>query len=146
VRDRDGALRPITSLEIAFAQILLGAIIMTAIAVVLDRPDGGLYAFPTTGSGWFATLWLGILGTGVGYVLFYRLIGAWGATRTTLVTYVLPVLAIVLGFVFLGERLTTVELAGAALVLLGVVLVNASVGRRVLFARRPAVDGPLDAA
>ena len=79
-------------------------------------------------------------------MLFYRLIDAWGATRTTLVTYVLPVAAIILGFVFLGERLGPVELAGAALVVLGVVLVNASIGRRILFARRPAVDGPLDAS
>ena len=144
VRGRDGHLRPITSLEIAFAQILIGAVLMTTMAVVLERPSGGVYAAPPSLEAWFALLWLGILGTGVGYVLFYRIIGAWGATRATLVTYVLPIVAIGLGFVFLGERLVPLELAGAALVLIGVVLANASAGRRALLARRTSADRPLD--
>ena len=50
-------------------------------------------------SGW------ALLGTGLAYLLFFGILERWGATRTTLVTYVLPVVAITLGFVFLGERL-----------------------------------------
>ena len=45
-------------------------------------------------------------------------------------TYVLPVVAITLGFIFLGERLRPIELVGAALVIGGVVLVNGGLGRR----------------
>jgi drug/metabolite transporter (DMT)-like permease len=146
IRARDGTLRPIASLEISFAQTLVGATIMTAVAIVVDRPEGGLYAAPSTTAGWFAVLWLGILGTGLAYVLFYRLIATWGATRATLVTYIFPIVAVGLGFVFLGERLTPIELAGAALVIAGIVLVNASAGRRVLFARQRVAEGPLDAA
>ena len=146
VRGRDGEMRAITSIEIAFAQVLVGAILLTTAAVILERPASGLVTLPPSLDAWFAILWLGILGTGVGYVLFYRIISAWGATRTTLVTYVLPLVAIVLGFVFLGERLVPLELAGAAFVLFGIVLVNASVGRRVLFARRASVGPPADPA
>jgi drug/metabolite transporter (DMT)-like permease len=54
------------------------------------------------------------------------------------VTYVIPVVAIALGFAVLGERLRPLELAGAALILGGVVLVNASVGQRPLFRRAGA--------
>jgi drug/metabolite transporter (DMT)-like permease len=144
IRGRDGTMRAITALEISFAQIAIGTIVLTVLAIAFERPAGGLYALPPSPEAWFAVLWLGILSTGVGYVLFYRIIGAWGATRTTLVTYVLPIVAIVLGFVFLGERLVPLELAGSAFVLVGVVLVNASIGRRVLFARRASVDGPAD--
>jgi drug/metabolite transporter (DMT)-like permease len=82
----------------------------------------------------------------VAYVLFYRIISAWGATRTTLVTYVLPLVALALGTLVLHERLTLFEVVGAAFVLGGIVLCNASIGRRVLFVRERAVDGPLDAA
>ena len=146
VRGRDGEMRAITSIEIAFAQVLVGAILLTILAVVLERPARGIVTLPPSLDAWFALLWLGILGTGVGYVLFYRIISAWGATRTTLVTYVLPVVAIALGFIFLGERLVPLELAGSALVILGVVLVNASVGRRVLFARRASAGSPADPA
>ena len=48
-------------------------------------------------------------------------------------TYVIPVVAIVLGFVFLDERLRPLELVGAALIIAGVVLVNARVGQKPLF-------------
>jgi drug/metabolite transporter (DMT)-like permease len=146
VKDRDGSFRAMSSLELAFAQILVGSIMLTTLALVFERPPGGLYHLPPTATAWFALIWLGVLGTGVAYVLFYRIMSAWGATRTTLVTYMLPIVAIVLGFVFLGERLSPIELGGAALVLAGIVLVNASVGRRVLFARGRSVDRPLDAA
>jgi drug/metabolite transporter (DMT)-like permease len=57
-----------------------------------------------------------------------------------LVTYVIPVVAIVLGFVVLGERLRLIELAGAALIIAGVVLVNASFGQRPLFGRAHAAE------
>ncbi len=86
---------------------------------------------------WFAIIWLGVLGTAVAYLIFFRVIERWGATRTTLVTYVIPVVAIGLGFVVLGERLRPVELVGAALIIAGVVLVNANIGQRPLFRGTP---------
>ena len=50
-------------------------------------------------------------------------------------TYVIPLVAIVLGYVFLNERLRPIELVGAALIIAGVVLVNANVGQKPLFGR-----------
>ncbi len=139
----DGSFRAPSPGEISFGSAFAAFIIITVLAVLFERPGGVLYALPASGLGWLAMIWLGALGTGVAYLLFFRLIERWGATRTTLVTYVIPVVAITLGFVFLGERLLPLEIAGAALIIAGVVLVNAGVGQRPLF-QRPTVEAPVE--
>jgi drug/metabolite transporter (DMT)-like permease len=65
---------------------------------------------------------LGIIGTGLAYVLNYQIITSEGATVASTVTYLLPVVAIVLGVLILGESITVTTLAGIALVLAGVAL------------------------
>ena len=65
---------------------------------------------------------LGVIGTGFAYVLNYQIITSEGATIASTVTYLLPVVAIVLGVVVLGESVTAAALAGIALVLAGVAL------------------------
>ena len=45
----------------------------------------------------FAVVWLGILGSGLAYLLFFRTLGRWGATRTSMVAYLLPVFGITSG-------------------------------------------------
>jgi drug/metabolite transporter (DMT)-like permease len=65
---------------------------------------------------------LGIIGTGFAYVLNYQIITSEGATVASTVTYLLPVVAIVLGVLVLGETITAAVLAGIALVLAGVAL------------------------
>lgn len=65
---------------------------------------------------------LGLVGTGVAYVLNYQIIASVGATVASTVTYLLPVVAIILGFLVLGEHITLLDLAGIALILAGVAL------------------------
>ena len=65
---------------------------------------------------------LGVIGTGFAYVLNYQIITSEGATVASTVTYLLPVVAIVLGVLVLGEDITATVLAGIALVLAGVAL------------------------
>jgi drug/metabolite transporter (DMT)-like permease len=132
IEDEAGDPRAPRSAEIALGSTLAALPIIGALAFVVERPDSGLAALPQTGAGWFAVLWLGFLGTGCGYLLFFGILERWGATRTTLVTYVLPVVAVALGFLVLGERLQVLELAGAVLIIGGVALVNGSVGQRPL--------------
>lgn len=71
-----------------------------------------------------AVLWLGVLGSGLAYLLYYFIIGSWGASRATLVTYVIPVISIALGAIFLGETLEWKVLVGSVLVIAGVVLAS----------------------
>ena len=74
--------------------------------------------------------------TGFAYVLNYQIITSEGATVASTVTYLLPVVAIVLGVLVLGESITVITLAGIALVLAGVALTR----RRTTKASEQAVE------
>lgn len=69
---------------------------------------------------WLALAWLGLLGSCLAYLLYYYLIQAWGATRATAVTYVFPIIGLVLGVGFLGEPLSPRLVAGTLLVISGI--------------------------
>jgi drug/metabolite transporter (DMT)-like permease len=101
--------------------VLLFASGMMAIATpVVERPIN----LPDTGLAWFAIAWLGLLGSCAAYLLFFYLINAWGPTRASLVTYVFPVIGLLLGIVFLNEAADWHLLAGSALIVAGIVVVN----------------------
>lgn len=72
---------------------------------------------------------LGTLGTGVAYLIFYRLIGEIGATAASTVTYLVPIVAVSLGVVVLGESVGWNDFAGAAVVLLGVAVAGGQLRR-----------------
>lgn len=133
IRQPDGTYRAPAAVEIALGSTFLAFIIIAAMALIFERPDGTLFPLPESDAGWFAVVWLGALGTGLAYLLFFGILERWGATRTTVVTYVIPIVAIVLGFLLLDEHLRPIEIAGAILIIGGVVLVNANVGQRPLF-------------
>lgn len=63
---------------------------------------------------------LGVLGTGLAFVVFYRLIERVGATNASMVTYLIPVVAVTAGSLVLGERLGWAALAGGLLVVAGI--------------------------
>jgi drug/metabolite transporter (DMT)-like permease len=64
------------------------------------------------------------VGTGFAYVVYFRLLAGWGPTRTSLVAYLLPVVAVLLGIVVLGETVDATFLAGAAFIVAGIWVVN----------------------
>ncbi len=65
---------------------------------------------------------LGCLGTGVAYIWNQNVLRAWGPTRASTVTYITPVVGVVLGVVILGEHLSWNEPVGAVVVFLGILL------------------------
>ena len=71
-----------------------------------------------------ALVTLALVNTVIAYFLFYHLIDVWGATRTTLVTYAMPPVGVTLGALFLDETVDWKIVAGAALILAGIVGVN----------------------
>ena len=73
---------------------------------------------------WIALLWLGILGSGVAFVMLFYLIHEIGPTRTTMVTYLFPLGGVTLGVIFLHETLTWEIVVGAALILASLVVAN----------------------
>lgn len=104
---------------VVMAASQLGA---AAAILAVAAPFGGL-----TAPGWrvdaaVSLLVLGTLGTGAAYVLNYRLITEEGPAVASTVTYLLPVVAVALGFVALGEPVTLMVAMGIVLVLGGVAL------------------------
>jgi drug/metabolite transporter (DMT)-like permease len=77
---------------------------------------------------------LGAAGTGLAYVWNNNVVAAWGAANASAVTYLTPVVGVVLGVLVLGEPLTWNEPAGAALVIAGILVAH---GRLRLPRRRP---------
>jgi drug/metabolite transporter (DMT)-like permease len=120
----------------AVFQVTFAAIITGVLAILFEHP---WTARPST-EAIFSILWLGILGSGLAYLFVFRLFAAWGATRTTLVAYVIPVVGIVLGYLVLAEPVDARIIVGTGLVIAGVGLVNSRFGRRRLFGRVPPVE------
>ncbi len=128
----------------ALFQVTFAAVIVVCLAAIVDRPWETLAPAPEA---IVAVVWLGILGSGVAYLCYFFVLQHWGATRTSMVAYVLPVVGIALGTLILGDPLTINRIAGTALVLAGVALVNGGPALRRLgarTARRPASE-PVDA-
>lgn len=117
--------------QVSFAAVITGTVALVAEHPWTDTPD--LQAI-------FAILWLGILGSGFAYLFVFRLFAHWGATRTTLVAYLIPVVGIALGYLVLQEPLDGRIIIGTALVIAGIGLVNSRFGRRRLYGRVPPVE------
>ena len=120
----------------AVFQVTFALIISGAIALVLERPWEATPDLEAV----FSILWLGILGSGLAYLAVFRLLASWGATRTTLVAYLIPIWGIILGFLALAEPIDGRLLVGTALVIGGMALVNNRYGKRTIFGRTPPVE------
>ena len=79
---------------------------------------------PQLGITWIALLFLGILGSGVAFIILYYLIHEIGPTRTSMVTYLFPLGGVILGVVFLNEELSWQLVIGAVLIVLSLVVAN----------------------
>jgi drug/metabolite transporter (DMT)-like permease len=104
----------------SFLQLFMAAAIMWIFTFAFDRP----LVFPSLPLTWVALLWLGLLGSCAATLLFFQLLHSVGPTRTVLVTYIFPLVGVILGAIFLQEKLHWQALAGGMLVISGIVLVN----------------------
>ena len=112
-----------------------------AVAFVVLLPLA-LVSAPSSAPGWkplLSAVALGVLGTALAQVLFYRMIGIWGSSRAVLVAYMLPAFALFYGAVFLSEPVTWQKLCGLGLILVGVALGS---GAFRLVRRTPVVQAP----
>lgn len=112
-------------LMIATGQALAGAVVLIPL---VPATIGAELRFSPAVIG--SVLVLGLLASGAAYVWNAQLTEAWGAARTSTVTYLIPVVAIALGAVFNGERLEPNELLGGLVVVVGVVFSSIPTGIR----------------
>jgi drug/metabolite transporter (DMT)-like permease len=115
--DRYLARRGINPVALSACQLLAAAALLAIALGVAGAPAPRLDATVVA-----SIAILGLVGTGIAYVLNYQIITSEGATAASTVTYLLPVVAIVLGVAVLDERVTLSIIAGIALVLAGVAL------------------------
>ena len=78
---------------------------------------------------WAALLGLALLSTALAYIVYFRLLSAVGATNLLLVTFLIPVSAILLGTIILGERLVWSQFVGMALIALGLLTIDGRILR-----------------
>lgn len=96
------------------------------IATVLVTPFG-IYGLLNSDFGWSSLLAMfavGVLGTGFAFVMMSILSGRVGATRSSFLTYLIPVVALILGVVFRDEVAAPVAVAGVAMVIIGAFLAS----------------------
>ena len=117
------------ALAVVFSALSVGALTTATLALLplaLTHLPPHFPSWKVTG----AVLALAVGGTGVAYLLYYALLAGAGASRSILVTYLVPALALAYGALFLGEPLTAAAVAGLALVLGGVALGTGALLRR----------------
>jgi drug/metabolite transporter (DMT)-like permease len=111
----------------ALFQVSFAAAIIVPLALVVDRPFERVHPTPEA---FLAVAWLGILGSGFAYLCYFTILQRWGATRTSMVAYLLPVVGIALGALVLAEAITLNRVGGTLLVIAGIALVNSGTALR----------------
>jgi drug/metabolite transporter (DMT)-like permease len=118
----------------SFMTLLVADVLMWVATPMVESP----IVLPGSPLLWFAVAWLGLLGSCLAYLLFFSLINAWGPTRASLVTYIFPVIGLILGITLLGEQVDWRLFVGTALVVGGIVVVNFNTFAQFIPGLRPA--------
>jgi probable blue pigment (indigoidine) exporter len=109
--------RPVSLLAFTAWQLAVGGILLVPAALVIEGPITQL----STANLW-GFLYLGLVGTGVAYALWFRGIDKLNASAVSYLGLISPVVAALIGFVVLHQTFTTVQLLGIAIVLMSVLL------------------------
>ncbi len=114
-------LRGLPPLVASTAQLFMATICLLPFSLIVDRPFA--MSFPS----WNAInsmLALAVFGSAIAFVVFYHILEMTSATNLSMVTYLIPVIGVVLGVVFLDEKLGWYVYVGCAIIVSGVMVVN----------------------
>ncbi len=122
----------IAPIEAAAGQVTASTVLILPIMLAVEQP----WTLPTLPSlaVWAALVGLALLSTALAYILYFRILAAAGATTLLLVTFLIPVTAVLLGAAILGERLAPRHFAGMALIGAGFAVIDGRIARML----RPA--------
>ena len=107
--------------QVAFGQVTASSLLLFPVAIYFDSPWN--LSLPGLNT-WLALLALGIFSTALAYVLYFRILQVAGATNIALVTLLVPVSAILLGWFILDETLSANHFVGMALITLGLLAID----------------------
>ena len=112
----------------AAGQVTGSALLMLPVALYVDRP----WTLSPGMDAWAALVGIALLSTALAYLIYFRILATAGATNVLLVTLLIPVSALALGVLALGERPGWNMMIGTALILLGIAAIDGRLWRRVL--------------
>lgn len=123
----------INPVAVSTGQLTASAIVMLPLVLLFEPPWA---AAPPAPEAWVALVALALFCTSFAYILYFQLLASAGATNSLLVTFLIPITAILLGALFLGEMLELRHFAGMALISAGLAAID---GRLLRLARRRAL-------
>jgi len=106
--------------SLALGQMSFGLLFIIPTMLVVESP----FIMPKLPLSFLAFAWLGLLGSFLAGILWYKLLNDIGPSRVSMTTYLLPLIGISLGAVVLDEKIGWRLLAGGLLVILGIIIVN----------------------
>ncbi|TAJ86903.1 MAG: DMT family transporter [Reyranella sp.] len=123
----------VAPLEAAAGQVTASAMLILPVMLIVDRP--WLLPAPPGATTLAALASLALLSTALAYVLYFRILAVAGATNLLLVTFLIPVTAILLGALVLGERLAPRHFAGMTLIGLSLTAIDGRIRRFLRLAK-----------
>jgi drug/metabolite transporter (DMT)-like permease len=115
-------------LATATFQLLASSLMMAVIAATVERP----WQLPMPGlTTWLAMIGLAALSTALAYIVFFQILRRSGSTNVMLVTLLIPVTAILLGYLVLGEQMSRREIVGALVIGSALLLIDGRIFRLV---------------
>lgn len=114
------ALSHVKPIVIGATQMMWSTSLLLPLAILIEQPQ--LANVPARA--WVSLLWLGLVGASLAYILYFRLIQSAGATRASMVTYISPVVGVILGILFNSETIHWTLIIAAFLIISGAMLVN----------------------
>ncbi|MEP1576912.1 DMT family transporter [Roseibium album] len=112
----------------ATGQLLGSSLIMLPIALYFGT---GWTISGTSVTAWANVLALGVFATALAYLIFFQLLSDAGATNASLVTLIVPASALFFGWLILGENLSALQLGGFAILLVGLIVLDGRILRRI---------------
>jgi drug/metabolite transporter (DMT)-like permease len=107
--------------------LVSGVVLLTPVAAIVGAREG-ITLHVDSG---LSLLALGVFNTGFAYVMYLWLLAEVGAVKASLVTYVIPVTGLLLGWAVLDETIGPTAIAGLVLIVAGIALVNRAALRRL---------------
>ena len=118
----------VSSIATAAGQVTASSVILFPVMMIVDRP--WTLAMPGAASLW-ALVGVALLSTALAYILYFRILATAGATNLMLVTFLIPVSAILLGVALLGEVLLAKHLVGMGLIGCGLAAIDGRLWRQL---------------
>jgi drug/metabolite transporter (DMT)-like permease len=127
------------ALKVATGQTTGAALIMLPIAAVFDR----FWSLPMPGpAAWGALLGIALISTAFAYVLYFQLLQRADPTDLMLVTFLVPISAMLLGLLFLGEPIKPAAFGGMAMIGLSLLAIDGRLTDRLMRRSRPVPASP----